>query len=221
MTAYDDEFYRDLLEGLAIHSGSVLQRDVLAALSRHDEPAIGRAFNKNQVASKLWLVETLLASAGPRHPHILILGGWLGVLAAVLLHDRRFAVDRIESLDVDASCAPVATAINATHAAGGRFVATTGDMLDVDYRRSAGEGPADLVINTSCEHIAAFDRWYAAVPAGQLLVLQSNDYYAVAEHVNCVPDLAAFRAQAPLAEVLFAGARRMRRYTRFMLIGRK
>jgi hypothetical protein len=94
-------------------------------------------------------------------------------------------------------------------------------MLDVDYHRSGGDGPADLVINTSCEHLAAFDSWYAAVPAGQLLVLQSNDYYAVAEHVNCVPDLAAFQAQAPLAEVLFAGTHRMRRYTRFMLIGRK
>lgn len=221
MTHFDDEFYRDLLEGLAIQSGSVLMRDVLAALSRHDEPAIGRAFNKNQIASKLWLVETLLAAAGPRHPRVLVLGGWLGVLGAVLLHDRRFAIDRIESLDIDPGCAPVATAINATHAAAGRFVATTGDMLDVDYGRGAGERPADLVINTSCEHLAAFDRWFAAIPAGQLLVLQSNDYTAVAEHVNCVPDLAAFQAQAPLAEVLFAGARRMRRYTRFMLIGRR
>jgi hypothetical protein len=52
-------------------------------------------------------------------------------------------------------------------------------------------------------------------------VLQSNDYFACREHVNCVADLAAFRLQAPLAQTLFAGEREMRRYTRFMLIGRK
>jgi hypothetical protein len=43
----------------------------------------------------------------------------------------------------------------------------------------------------------------------------------VPEHVNCVRDLAEFRAQAPMRETLFAGARALRRYTRFMLIGRK
>jgi len=59
------------------------------------------------------------------------------------------------------------------------------------------------------------------VPAGQLIVLQSNDYYACREHVNCVPDLGAFQAQAPMTLVLFAGARPLRRYVRFMLIGRK
>ena len=51
--------------------------------------------------------------------------------------------------------------------------------------------------------------------------MQSNDYFACSEHVNCVRDLDAFEAQAPLRETLFAGERRMRRYTRFMLLGRK
>jgi hypothetical protein len=59
------------------------------------------------------------------------------------------------------------------------------------------------------------------VPDGQRLVLQSNDYVSVAEHVNCVRDLAAFRAQAPMRDLLFEGERALRRYTRFMLIGRK
>ena len=59
MTAFSDEFYRDILEGLAIHSGSALQRDVLATISRHDEPRIGAALNKNQIASKMWLADSL------------------------------------------------------------------------------------------------------------------------------------------------------------------
>jgi hypothetical protein len=48
-----------------------------------------------------------------------------------------------------------------------------------------------------------------------------GDYFACSEHVNCVPDLAAFRAQAPMRELLFAGEHKLRRYIRFMLIGRK
>jgi hypothetical protein len=91
-------------------------------------------------------------------------------------------------------------------------------MLAVDYRR---DPVADLVINTSCEHLGNFAAWYDRVPAGQLLALQSNDYFACAEHVNCVPDLAGLAAQAPMRELLFAGERKLSRYVRFMVIGRK
>jgi hypothetical protein len=263
MTTFNDEFYRDILEGLAIHAGSALQRDVLATISRHDEPAIGAALNKNQIASKLWLAESLRASAGAAFPRVLILGGWVGVLGAVLLHDPRFAIDSVLSIDIDPRCAPIAESLNATHVRAGRYAAQTADMLGFDYGGPGGDGGDggdgrgngtangngngafgtggegggsgdrsgrsganrsgrfDLIINTSCEHLEDFAGWYRLVPAGQLMVLQSNDYFACREHVNSVADLAAFCAQAPMREVLFAGQRAMRHYTRFMLIGRK
>ena len=258
MTTFNDEFYRDILEGLAIHAGSALQRDVLATISRHEEPAIGAALNKNQIASKLWLAESLRVSAGTAFPRVLILGGWVGVLGAVLLHDPRFAIDSVLSIDIDPRCAPIAESLNATHVRAGRYAAETADMLGFDYGGRGGDGGGngngngngngdfgaiddgsgggasgrdgenrnrggrfDLVINTSCEHLEDFAGWYRQVPAGQLMVLQSNDYFACREHVNSVADLAAFRAQAPMREVLFAGQRAMRHYTRFMLIGRK
>ena len=225
MTTTRDEFYRDIIEGLAIYTGSALQRDVLATLSRHDVPDLGGALNKNQIASKMWLAESLLGAVGPDLGDVTILGGWFGVLGAVLLHDPRFTIGRVTSIDIDPRCAAIAESLNATHVRTGRFAARTADMLGIDYA-PAGAGPADahggdLVINTSCEHLAEFGRWYERIPAGTRLVLQSNDYFACAQHVNCVPDLAAFRIQAPMRDVLFAGERRMRRYVRFMLIGRK
>lgn len=218
-----DEFYRDILEGMAMYTRSEFQRDVLATLSRHDVPGLGVALNKNQMASKMWLADTLLAAAGPRFANIRILGGWVGVLGAVLLHDPRFSIDRVESVDIDPGCAPVAFSLNATHARTGRFTARTADMLDIDYESVASVHTPipDLVINTSCEHLQEFAQWYERIPSGQLLVLQSNDYYACDEHVNCVPDLAAFEAQSPMRDVLFAGERKMRRCVRFMRIGRK
>lgn len=223
-TAFDDEFYRDILEGLAIYGGSAFQHDVLRTLSEHQAPGLGAALNKNQIASKMWLAQALLESVGSRLGQVLVLGGWVGVLAAVLLHDRRFAIGKVTSIDIDPGCASVAEALNATHVRTGRFVAQTQDMLEIDYSPGLGavsaEGP-EVIVNTSCEHLADFGRWYRGIPSGRLLVMQSNDYFACPEHVNSVPDLATFRAQVPLAELLFAGERRMRHYKRFMLIGRK
>lgn len=224
MTTATDEYYRDIIEGLALYTGSALQRDVLATITRHAEPDLGGAFNKNQIASKMWLADALHDAVGPNLGEVAILGGWFGVLAAVLLHDPRFVIERILSIDIDPRCAEIARSVNATHVRAGRFTASTADMLELDYGpgpAAAGRPLAHLVINTSCEHLAQFGRWYERVPGGQRLVLQSNDYFACAQHVNCVPDLASFRAQAPMRDVLFAGERRMRRYVRFMLIGVK
>jgi hypothetical protein len=220
MTSFDDEFYRDILEGLATYEDSAFVRDVLATLSRHQDARIAVALNKNQMASKLWLADVLFTTIGSDLGRVLILGGWFGSLAAVLLHDRRFAIDHVRSVDIDPACAPIAESLNATHARAGKFDAQTHDMVAFDYLRGS-KCVSDLVINTSCEHLANFDEWYARVPTGQLVAMQSNDYFACDEHVNCVRDLDAFKAQAPLRETLFAGERRMRRYTRFMLLGRK
>ena len=220
MTTFDDEFYRDILADIAVHSGSGFHRDILAALTQHQEPRLAAALNKNQMASKLWLADALFEAVGARLGSVLILGGWMGVLAAVLLHDQRFAIERIASVDIDPRCAPVALAMNATHVEAGRFAAKTADMLALDYSH-ASDTRADVVVNTSCEHLPEFDRWYARIPPGQLLVMQSNDYFAVAGHVNCAPDLATFRRQAPLATLQFAGQKQMRRYIRFMQIGFK
>jgi hypothetical protein len=109
--------------------------------------------------------------------------------------------------------------MNASH--GDRFAAVTDDMLSYPVPPPVAGAAPDLVVNTACEHLPDFARWYARIPPGHLVALQSNDYFAIDEHVNCVPDLAAFRAQAPLSDVLFAGARPHKKYTRFMLIGRR
>ena len=212
-----DEFYRDILEGMALYTQSPFQRDVLTTLIHHDEPALAQALNKNQIASKMWLADALADSIGRDLGSVLILGGWLGVLGAVLLHDSRFAIERVVSLDIDPRCADIALALNATHARVGKFSARTADMLEYDYENST----SDLVVNTSCEHVQRLDLWYERILPGQLLALQSNDYFACSEHVNCVADLASFRAQVPMREVLFEGERKFRRYVRFMLIGRK
>ncbi len=222
MNADRDETCIDILSGLATYFDSPLVADIAATLTRHREPDLGHALNPNQIASKRWLADALAGAAGGRFGTVTVLGGWFGVLPAMLLDDRRLTIGRVVSVDIDPRCEAVARSLNATHVASGRFAAVTADMHAIAYAPPAArDADPDLVVNTSCEHLADFAGWFGRVPVGQLVALQSNDYYAIAEHVNCVPDLAAFRAQAPLARTLFAGEQPRKRYRRFMLIGRK
>lgn len=214
-----DEYYRDMLEGLAVYYGSTLIADIAKTVESQTPADLGAALNRNQMRGKKWLVDQLAVTEARTADRILVLGGWYGILAALLLHDERLNPACVTSLDMNPDCRPVALSINRSAAAAGRFDAVTGDMLELDYQRAAP--PGTVIINTSCEHLPDFAAWYERVPAGSFLVLQSNDYYAVAEHVNCVPDLQAFQQQARLGETLFAGELEMKKYTRFMLIGRK
>ena len=217
---YDDEYYRDILDGLSAYYDSPLIVDLLTTINRLPAPGLGNAWNFNQISGKRWLVKTLAAHIDDNIEKILLLGGWYAVLASLLLDHPAFSQIRISSLDIDPSCEAIAESINRTRVEQRRFNAFTADMLKFDYRAWAGREEA-IIINTSCEHIENFNEWFDSIPSGPLLVLQSNDYFSCDEHVNCIPALAQFVQQAPLADLRFSGELKLKKYTRFMLIGRK
>ncbi len=80
---------------------------------------------------------------------------------------------------------------------------------------------ADTVINTSCEHIENFSKWYDLIPDGKLVVLQSNNFFDVEEHVNCVSNIKEFAEMTPMSNVLYEGELPLDKYTRYMRIGYK
>lgn len=203
----------DIMRGVAAYTSSPLMRGLSKVIAEHPGADLGTAFNHKQVACKIWARQALFEALGGKFDHIVILGGWYGVLAAMFFDDARFSVDRIDSYDIDPAVEVVANTLNGTWR--DRFRALTGDMYDLRYRELA----ADLVINTSCEHIADLGAWLSLLPRGTRVLLQSNDYFSEPTHVNCVPSLEAFREQASLGTVAFAGSLPMKKYTRFMLIG--
>ncbi len=213
-----EEFYQTVLDGLGRYLESHFIADVLDAIRRFPAAELHYALNKNQMASKKWLLDELHRAVGGRLGTVRILGGWYGVLAAMLLHDRRFEVDSVISVDIDPTCEPVANAVNRVHLDGARFRAVTADVYDLTY---GPLGANDVLVNSSCEHMERFDGWFARVPRNMLQVLQSNDYFDCDEHSNCVASLDAFKCQAPMSRELFAGELAAKRYTRFMIIGRK
>jgi hypothetical protein len=203
----------DIIRGLAAYTGSSLVEGLAKVVAKYPDADLGTAFNHKQVGSKIWARDRLFESLGGKFKRIVILGGWYGVLSAMFFDDSRFDIGLIESVDIDPQVAEVAETLNVK--AGERFRAVTRDMYALDYKASG----ADLVINTSCEHIADLPAWLSLLPRGTQVLLQSNDYFSEPTHINCVPTLEAFQDQTALSHVAFAGSLAMKKYTRFMVIG--
>jgi hypothetical protein len=203
----------DLTRGIAAYSASPLVAGLARIIAKHPDADIANAFNHKQVACKMWARDSLAALGHGRYGEIWIVGGWYGVLAAMFFEDKRLDIGRIHSIDIDPHVGAIAETLNRDHL--DRFAAMTADMYALDY---AGRRP-DLVVNTSCEHIPDLKAWLALLPAGTRVLLQSNDYFSEPTHIACVESLDAFRRQAALSSVEFAGELPQKKYTRFMLIG--
>lgn len=169
------------------------------------------AFWMGQLRSKEWLVDCL-----DEHIHVKssidIHGGWVGVLASMIFQSN-IPVSNIRSIDIDPSCESIATMMNKQEEMQGRFRAITADMCAV-------RSDADIIINTSCEHITQeqYDLWLSGIPYGSLIVLQSNNYN-IPEHVRITKDLEEFKKQCHV-NVLWAGEIELPLYKRFMIIGK-
>ena len=168
------------------------------------------SFWKGQVRSKEWLLDNLC----PRLPHnasIDIHGGWNGVLASMLFQMIP-DIKNIRSVDIDPSCEEIASTMNKLEEMQGRFRAVTADMCAI-------RSDADVIINTSCEHITQeqYNLWISGVSYNSLIVLQSNNY-DIEEHVRTAHSLEHFIEQSQL-EVKWAGELKLPLYTRYMIIG--
>jgi hypothetical protein len=170
------------------------------------------AFWSGQLKSKEWLIKNL-------RPHIKkfvtvdIHGGWVGVLASMLFQSD-VPVLNIRSIDIDPACEPIAINMNKLEEMVGKFRAVTADMCSI-------RSDADIIINTSCEHITQdqYDLWLSGVPHSSLLVLQSNNYN-IPEHIRIANSLDEFKKQCGDINVLWAGELELPLYTRFMVIAR-
>ena len=171
------------------------------------------AFWSGQLKSKEWLIESLtnFCPIKDNPVSIDIHGGWVGTLASMLFQSY-IAVKHIRSIDIDPACESIATMMNKKEEIAGKFRAVSADMCDI-------RSDADVVINTSCEHITQdqYDLWLSGMPYNSLLILQSNNYN-IPEHARIATDLAEFKTQSKI-NVLWAGELELPLYKRFMIIG--
>ena len=169
-------------------------------------------FWKGQIYSKVWLIDNLKPFV-KKSVRIDIHGGWMGVLAS-LLFQSGIPVSKIRSIDIDPDCEIPATTMNKIEEMEGRFTAITSNMIDVNTN-------AEVVINTSCEHISQtdYETWLNNMPNDAILVLQSNNYI-IPEHVRTASSLEDFIEQSHI-KVLWAEVNHLPLYDRYMIIGKK
>jgi len=177
-----------------------------------DKERILEAFWKGQINSKIWLIENLRPFI-KKSVRIEVHGGWIGTLAS-LLFQSGIPISKITSLDFDSECKSIAHTINKIEEIEGRFAAITANMIDVNTE-------AEVVINTSCEHISQTDyqTWLSNMPNDAILVLQSNNY-VIPEHIRNANSLEEFIEQSHV-QVLWAGVNHLPLYDRYMIIGKK
>ena len=195
-------------------------------------------FSRGQLQSKLWVIGALRNLKQKEEIDlgtVFLCAGWYGTLATMLF-ESNIKVDKIRSFDIDPSCVDIAEIFNKPWFVDNwKFKSITQNISDIDYNSHTWQSwsnsnnrmskpitdSPDTIINTSCEHIKDFDKWYSKIPDGKLVILQSNNYYSIEEHVNCVDDNLHFEQMAPMSKVLYEGELDLEKYTRFMRIGYK
>ena len=171
------------------------------------------AFWRGQINSKIWLIENLRPFVTDS-VSVDIHGGWVGVLAS-LMFQSDLPIKSIRTIDIDPECELIARTMNKKEEILGQFTAITADMCNT-------RSDADVIINTSCEHISQFDydMWLNDAFETSLFVLQSNNY-DISEHIRIAKDLEEFIQQSHLKNVLWSGELELPLYKRFMIIGQK
>lgn len=190
----------------------------LGILTDAERSGLDESIDEVQIASKLWLIEQLARLFDIEDRELLVIGAWYGILPLLINWRVSRPPRRMLCIDIDSSVL----------LAGERLIQPlydnveyrVADAMTFDYP-GFSRGDSTIVVNTICEHLPHFDQWWALIPEGQTVVLQSNDYFLCPDHVNAVRTLEEMKAQAPMAKVLFEGALPLLKWHRFMLIGSK
>mgnify|MGYP001028094857 CR=1 FL=1 len=181
-----------------------------------DRDRILESFWGGQLKSKEMLVKHLEDHYDLNaKPKIVIHGGWNGVLASMLFNSKFLDIEHITSVDIDPTVEETARTINKNQEMQGLFTARTADMCTDKYN-------ADIVINTSCEHVdkVKLQQWFDNIPQGTMYVMQSNNYFELEEHINCVNSTGEL-AESVSAKNYSVEEIVLPKYTRYMISGIK
>ena len=144
---------------------------------------------------------------------ITILGGWYGSILIPAFKEAK----RISLIDIDKNATSIGKQRLFKHYNNVDFI--TSDVFDKN--RYGRIRYANLVINTSCEHMKPMRELEALQQSNAYFAFTSNNMLGIEGHTNCVYDLDDFEKQMPdNAKVLVRDSITDERGTRFMLIGK-
>jgi hypothetical protein len=179
------------------------------------------ALSRNQVKSKLWLLEKLQeyrletkqsANLLSNSQATVVVGGWVGMLP-YLATSKDLRLGKIINVDIDESLHNASVILNQDIIA--KYQHLTEDIKKFDFKQFKNL----LVIDTIVEHFVNHGEWVSTLPKGTTVILQGNNMFDVPDHVNCHHTLEEFVSSCGLANILWAGELILYKCTRFMAIG--
>ena len=191
-------------------------------------------FSRGQMRSKMWMVDKLNEKLDSDYlGTVFHYGGWYATIAKLLFDN--FRIKQYFNFEIDPTCTKISEDFNyEQYRDSWNYKCIIKDCGTLEYgpagdtefatTQMSGERftfciTPGIIINTSCEHMN--EDWFHNLPDGQLICLQTNDYFSNEQHSNCCKDLADAEAKYPMSEVLYSGELDTDVYKRFMLIGRK
>lgn len=144
--------------------------------------------------------------------NITILGGWYG---SILIPAFQF-VKRITLIDIDKNVISIAKNRLFNHYKNVDFITS-----DVFHKNRYGRiMNANLIINTSCEHMKPMKELEPLKNSKSYFAFQSNNMFDIPTHINCVNTIDEFKEQLPNnAKIMIEDYITDDRGTRFLLIG--
>ena len=175
--------------------------------------SILNSVNDNQIENKKWLVESLdryyeTVKEFPDLeglPKTVIAAGWYGLAGYFI--KKKYNTE-ITSFDMDPMCKTIGQKLFPNV----RFQTST--MQEFDPKQY------HIIVCTSCEHIndKVINDFLLRKKIATIVVLQSNNYFSVKDHINCKNSLSEFESSVNL-KVLWSGQKNFGEYDRYMVIG--
>ncbi len=234
-TGYDQINHRKVLRYVAHCIDSDYIRRISSwAIKWQYRANLNEHFSRGQMKSKCWLVEEMSNVFPNKHLGTVVhYGGWYATVAKNLF--EQYSIKNYYNLELDPDCIEIADEFNyEQYQNQWQFKSVVQDCSTIKYNKEGAiyinavnrakntfkiKVKPDIIINTSCEHMN--EDWFNNLPDGQLVCLQTNDYFSNEQHVNCVHGVQEAKAKYPMTEVLYEGEIDTHLYNRFMLIGRK
>jgi len=179
------------------------------------------ALSRNQVRSKIWLLEKIKdiqvyhekRRLGEPEPTTIIVGGWVGLLP-YLANMLGIKLGTTYNVDIDTSVHGAATELN--YAFNNNFRNSETDIRKFDISRF----PKPIVIDTIVEHFENHGMWVKSLPMGTTVILQGNDMFHVPDHVNCHASYEEFVEHIGLNNITWSGELNLDNCTRYMAVGK-
>ena len=179
-----------------------------------NNPDLLDSFSPNQFKSKERLIKLLKDQLILNtNFEIVILGCWYGSILIPSLKQSK----RITAIDINPTTISIAKNRLFSHYENVDWI--TSDVFD-DNRYGRIKN-ANLIINTSCEHMKSMKELKPLRESKSYFAFQSNNMYNIKDHINCVSTIEEFKTQLPdNAEVLIEDKLKEDRGIRFTLIGK-